>query len=170
MYKPVTDFYKQHLGKKIEKVSVSNKLVDAPLFIFTSQYGYSAQMEKINKAQAFANQEKAPSYMLAKKTLEINPNHPLMKAMLERLKENDGKFSDAETEYADLLYQMALINSGFSSDEPTELTTPLEKLIRVGFGVDRDEPVVEIEIQIDEEPEVDTEAPEAAGTHYEDEL
>jgi HSP90 family molecular chaperone len=104
MYKPVTDFYKQHLGKKIEKVSVSNKLVDAPLFIFTSQYGYSAQMEKINKAQAFANQEKAPSYMLAKKTLEINPNHPLMKAMLERLKENDGKFSDAETEYADLLY------------------------------------------------------------------
>jgi len=42
MYKPVTDFYKQHLGKKIEKVSVSNKLVDAPLFIFTSQYGYSA--------------------------------------------------------------------------------------------------------------------------------
>ena len=55
MYKPVTDFYKQHLGKKIEKVSVSNKLVDAPLFVFTSQYGYSAQMEKINKAQAFAN-------------------------------------------------------------------------------------------------------------------
>lgn len=86
MYKPVTDFYKQHLGKKIEKVSVSNKLVDAPLFVFTSQYGYSAQMEKINKAQAFANQEKAPSYMLAKKTLEINPNHPVMKALLERLK------------------------------------------------------------------------------------
>jgi HSP90 family molecular chaperone len=55
MYKPLTDFYKQHLGKKIEKVSVSNKLIDAPLFIFTSQYGYSAQMEKINKAQAFAN-------------------------------------------------------------------------------------------------------------------
>jgi len=104
MYKPVTDFYKKHLGKKIEKVSVSNKLIDAPLFIFTSQYGYSAQMEKINKAQAFANQEKAPSYMLAKKTLEINPNHPVMKAMLQRLKDNDGQFNEAETEYADLLY------------------------------------------------------------------
>lgn len=60
MYKPLTDFFKKYLGKKVEKVSISNKLVDSPLFIFTSQYGYSAQMEKINKAQAFANQEKAP--------------------------------------------------------------------------------------------------------------
>jgi HSP90 family molecular chaperone len=42
MYKPLTDFYKEYLGKKVEKVSVSNKLVDTPLFIFTSQYGYSA--------------------------------------------------------------------------------------------------------------------------------
>lgn len=50
MYKPLTDWYKQHLGKNVEKVSISNKLVDAPLFVFTSQYGYSAQMEKINKA------------------------------------------------------------------------------------------------------------------------
>lgn len=50
MYKPLTDWFKQHLGRNVEKVSVSNKLVDAPLFIFTSQYGYSAQMEKINKA------------------------------------------------------------------------------------------------------------------------
>jgi len=42
MYKPLTDWYKTHLGKNVEKVSISNKLVDAPLFIFTSQYGYSA--------------------------------------------------------------------------------------------------------------------------------
>merc|ERR1719223_1316933 len=82
MYKPLTDWYKAHLGRNVEKVSISNKLVDAPLFIFTSQYGYSAQMEKINKAQAFSNSEKAPSYMLAKKTLELNPNHPVMKSML----------------------------------------------------------------------------------------
>ena len=50
MYKPLTDWFKNHLGRNVEKVSVSDKLVDAPLFIFTSQYGYSAQMEKINKA------------------------------------------------------------------------------------------------------------------------
>lgn len=65
---------------------------------------------------------------------------------------------------------MALINSGFSFDEPTELTSPLEKLIRVGFGVDREAPVVDIEVQIDEEPEVDTESPEGTGVRVEDEL
>jgi len=91
MYKPLTDFFKKHLGKQVEKVGISNKLVDAPLFIFTSQYGYSAQMEKINKAQAFANQEKAPSYMMAKKTLDINPHHPVMKVLLEQVKDKDGE-------------------------------------------------------------------------------
>jgi HSP90 family molecular chaperone len=55
MYKPLTEWYKKHLDKKIEKVLISNKLVDDPVYIFTSQYGYSAQMEKVNKAQAFAN-------------------------------------------------------------------------------------------------------------------
>ena len=104
MYKPLTDWFKSHLGRDVEKVSISNKLVDAPLFIFTSQYGYSAQMEKINRAQAFTNQEKAPSYMLAKKTLELNPHHPVMKSLLEELKEKDGELSEASTEYADLLF------------------------------------------------------------------
>lgn len=104
MYKPLTDWYKTHLGRNVEKVSISNKLLEAPLFIFTSQYGYSAQMEKINKAQAFTNQEKTPSYMLAKKTLELNPSHPVMKAMLNELKENDGTLSEASTEYADLMF------------------------------------------------------------------
>jgi HSP90 family molecular chaperone len=78
MFKPLTEWFKNHLGKAVEKVSVSNKLVDAPLFIFTSQYGYSAQMEKINRAQAFSKNENTPGYMLAKKTLELNPHHPVM--------------------------------------------------------------------------------------------
>lgn len=82
MYKPLTEWYKQHLGKNIERVTISNKLEDDPVYILTSQYGYSAQMEKINRAQAFANQEKAQSYMLAKKTLELNPHHPVIKEML----------------------------------------------------------------------------------------
>jgi len=55
MYKPLTDFFKKHLGKQVSSVAISNKLEDAPLFILTSQYGYSAQMEKINKNQALAN-------------------------------------------------------------------------------------------------------------------
>lgn len=107
-------------------------------------------MEKINKAQAFANQEKAPSYMLAKKTLEINPHHGVMKVLLERVKSAGDDGVDTETkEYVDLLFQMALVNSGFAIDEPQALTDPLEKLIRVGFGVPRDAPIEEIEVELD---------------------
>jgi len=82
MYKPLTQWWKKRLGKEVENVIVTNKLVDDPVYILTSQYGYSAQMEKINRAQAFANQEQASSYMLAKKTLEINPHHPVIKEVL----------------------------------------------------------------------------------------
>ena len=115
-------------------------------------------MEKINKAQAFTNQEKTPSYMLAKKTLELNPNHPVMKTMLNELKENDGTMSDASTEYANLMFQMAIINSGFLVENPMDLTEPLEKLIKVGFGLARDEPIEEIEVELDDEEEEDEEA------------
>ena len=161
MYKPLTDWYKQHLGRQVEKVSISNKLVDAPLFIFTSQYGYSAQMEKINKAQAFANQEKAPGYMLAKKTLELNPHHSVMKLLLEELKENDGALGEASTEYANLLFQMALLNSGFLIESPVDLTEPLEKLIKVGFGLAREEAVTEIDVELEDEDDEDEEEEEA---------
>lgn len=86
MYKPLTEWWKKYLGKEAEKVTVSNKLENEPCFIFTSQYGYSAQMDKINRAQAFANQDKAASYMQAKKTLELNPHHPVIKEMLFKVK------------------------------------------------------------------------------------
>lgn len=156
MYKPLVDWYKKHLGKNVEKVSISQKLDDAPLYIFTSQYGYSAQMEKINKAQAFQNNEKAAGYMLAKKSLEINPAHPVMKRLLEKVKESDdGVLDEATTEYADLLFNMALLNSGFLLDDPDILTAPLEKLIKVGFGFARNEPTEDIEIEISEEEDLE---------------
>lgn len=89
--------------------------------------------------------------MMAKKSLEINPHHPVMKLLLEKLKESDGVLDEAQTEYADLLFHMALLNSGFGVDNASDLTDPLEKLIRVGFGVSRDEEIQEIVIEIDEE-------------------
>jgi len=83
--------------------------------------------------------------MSAKKILEINPHHPVMKVMLERLKASEhGGLDEADRSYLDLLYQMALLNSGFLFESPHELTVPLEKLIRVGFGVGRDEEIEEI--------------------------
>ena len=95
--------------------------------------------------------------MLAKKTLELNPNHSVMKAMLNEIKENDGELSEASTEYANLMFQMAILNSGFLVENPMDLTEPLEKLIKVGFGLSRDEPVSEIEIELDDEEEDENE-------------
>ena len=167
MYKPLTEWFKGHLGKQVEKVTISNKLDDDPVYILTSQYGYSASMEKINRAQAFANQEKASSYMLAKKTLELNPHHPVIKEMLSKVKvaSSDEDISQEITEYADLLYNMALLNSGFLVENPADFTQPLQKLLRVGFGIRRDAPIEEIEVDISsiEDAEGNTEEPDVEG-------
>jgi hypothetical protein len=94
--------------------------------------------------------------MLAKKTLELNPSHPVMKKMLNEVKDSeDGTLSEASTEYADLMFQMAILNSGFNVENPMDLTEPLEKLIKVGFGLSRDEPVEDIEVELDDEEEED---------------
>lgn len=165
MYKPLTEWFRKHLGKEVEKVTISNKLEDDPCFILTSQYGYSATMEKINRAQAFANQEKAASHMLAKKTLELNPHHPVIKELLSRVKAAAGGEVDIEVkEYAEILYNMALLNSGFLIENPTEFTSPLNKLLKVGFGLRKDSVVEEIEVDISstDEEEV-TEEPDVEG-------
>lgn len=105
IYKPLTDWWKRFLGPAVEKVTISNKLEDDPLFILTSQYGFSAQMEKVNRAQAFSNQEKTASYMLAKKTLELNPHHSITKQMLNTVKETDSdKLDDTTEDLARLMF------------------------------------------------------------------
>jgi heat shock protein beta len=158
----------------VEKVTISNKLDDDPCYIFTSQYGYSAQMEKINRAQAFANQEKAASYMLAKKTLELNPHHPVIKEMLNKVKAiSDDSDDETLVEYADLLYNMALLNSGFLIDNPMDFTAPLQKLLKVGMGLRRDASIEEIEIDIssfDEEEEDIEETEDVEGEVEEEDI
>lgn len=144
MYKPFTSWWKKHLGKKVEKVTISNRLTDEACFIFTSQYGYSAHMEKVNRAQAFANQEKAASYMLAKKHLEINPSHPVMKEMLERIKTAGDEPEPATVEIADLMFNMALLNSGFVIEDPTDINGVVQKLIKMDLGIKKDAKVEDI--------------------------
>jgi HSP90 family molecular chaperone len=103
------------------------------------------------------NQEKTPSYIMTKKTLELNPNHPVMKLLLQTVKQQDGSLDEASTEYADLLFEMTLLKSRFDLRTPTELTTPLERLIRVGFGVDSYAEVEEIGVETEDDVEEDIE-------------
>ena len=83
-------------------------------------------MEKVNRAQAFQNQDKTASYMLAKKTLELNPHHSVMKEMLSKVKDSvDGDLDAPTQDLAHLLFHMALVNSGFNIEDPSDLTSPL---------------------------------------------
>lgn len=104
--------------------------------------------------------------MLAKKTLELNPHHPVIKELLNKVKEADGgELEESTIEYADLLYNMALLNSGFLIENPVDFTQPLQKLLKVGFGLRRDAPIEEIEIDISslEEEEEIVEEPDVEG-------
>merc|ERR1719473_881494 len=104
MYKPLTDWWKEKLtdftekgamkdaGVKIEAVSVSKRLTESPVVVVTSQFGYSAQQERVMKAQAFQNKEQIAT-MAGRKTLEINPNHPVITDLLAKVKAD--KESDA---------------------------------------------------------------------------
>merc|ERR1712064_214622 len=97
-------------GVKIEKVELSKRLTDSPVVVVTSQFGYSAQQEKIMKAQAFQNKDQISS-MSGRKTLEINPNHPVVVDLLAKVKVD--KENDAAMDTAHVLFQTALVESGY---------------------------------------------------------
>merc|ERR1712021_70578 len=120
MYKPLTDWWKEKLtdytekgamkdaGVKIEKVELSKRLTDSPVVVVTSQFGYSAQQEKIMKAQAFQNKDQI-SMMSGRKTLEVNANHPVVVDLLAKIKADKSDKAAADT--AEVLFQTALIES-----------------------------------------------------------
>ena len=92
--------------------------------------------------------------MLAKKTLELNPHHPVIKELLSRVKgAMGGEVDDTVKEYGTLLYNMALLNSGFLIENPADFVAPMQKLLKVGFGMKSDAPVEEIEVDISSEEE-----------------
>lgn len=162
MYKPLTDWWKQLLEKDVEKVQISDRLVDEQAYVFTSQYGYSAHMEKINRAQAFANQDKAASYMLAKKHFEINPSHPVMKEMLDRIKSAGGEPDEETSSLGKLIYEVALLNSGFELEDTSSLNTRIGDLIKLEMGISKDAQVEELEIDLDDldEEELEEDLPD----------
>merc|ERR1711959_840912 len=87
MFKPLLDFAKDTLGKKVEKVSISKHLVASPVVVLSADYGWTAQMEKVMKSQAFADQSKF-EFMKSKRNFEINPRHPVIVKLNEMIKGN----------------------------------------------------------------------------------
>merc|ERR1712132_14154 len=160
MYKPLTDWWKEKLtdltekgamkdaGVKIEKVELSKRLTDSPVVGVTSQFGYSAQQERVMKAQAFQNKDQM-GMMAGRKTLEVNPNHPVVVDLLSKVKAD--KENAAALDTAQVLFQTALIESGYEIADPTALVNRVYRLMSKELGVDPDAPLKEVEVPEGEE-------------------
>merc|ERR1712203_1134321 len=155
-------------GVKVEKVEVSKRLTDSPVVVVTSQFGYSAQQERVMKAQAFQNKEQI-SMMSGRKTLEINPNHPVVADLLSKGKTD--KEDKAAEDTAQVLFQPALIESGYEIADPSALVNRVYRLMSKELGVDPDAPLKEVEVPEEEEEaeEEDDKDDEGEGEEDEDE-
>merc|ERR1712040_16652 len=137
-------------GVKIEKVEISKRMAESPVVVVTSQFGYSAQQEKVMKAQAFQNKDQI-SMMSGRKTLEVNPNHPVVVDLLAKVKAD--KEDKAALDTAQVLFQTALIESGYEIADPSALVSRVYRLMSKELGVDPDAPVKEVEVPEGEEEE-----------------
>lgn len=129
---------KDILDKKVEKVVVSNRLVDSPCCIVTSQYGWTANMERIMKAQALRDTS-TMGYMAAKKHLEINPDHPIIENL--RQKAEADKHDKSVKDLVMLLFETALLSSGFGLEDPQVHATRIYRMIKLGLGFEDEEPL-----------------------------
>ncbi|XP_023296742.2 heat shock protein 83 [Lucilia cuprina] len=129
---------KSILDSKVDKVVVSNRLVESPCCIVTSQFGWSANMERIMKAQALRDTS-TMGYMAGKKHLEINPDHAIIETL--RQKADADKNDKAVKDLVILLFETSLLSSGFSLQSPQTHACRIYRMIKLGLGIDEDEPM-----------------------------
>ena len=132
-FKDFTAWWKGLLPSDVDAVKVSNRLATTPCVVVTSKYGWSANMERIMKAQALSDEHNRASYMKGKKTLEINPRHPVIKEL--RAKAAEDPEGEATKRLAQLMFEGALVESGFALDDAKGFSARMTSLVRDTLGV-----------------------------------
>jgi HSP90 family molecular chaperone len=168
-FKPLTKYLKDLYAGKISKVTVSQRVESSPAIIVTSQYGHTANMERIARAQTFGNPE-AYKAMLASKTLELNPRHPIINNLLKMVVEKPT--SRKTTDLSWLLYDTALMASGFTHDDNDAFSARMYRTIAHNMNIDEDSPLLpEVEVPAEDEEaaeEGDSSAAESASSNHDE--
>jgi len=158
-FEPLCKVMKDILDKKVEKVVVSNRLVSSPCCIVTSQYGWTANMERIMKAQALRDTS-TMGYMAAKKHLEVNPDHSIVENLRQRAEtdKNDKSVKDLVL----LLFETSLLSSGFSLEDPAVHARRIHRMIKLGLGIDEDDEVEAAVVEDSDMPPLEGESEDAS--------
>jgi len=158
-FEPLCKVMKDILDKKVEKVVVSNRLVSSPCCIVTSQYGWTANMERIMKAQALRDTS-TMGYMAAKKHLEINPDHSIIENLRQRAEadKNDKSVKDLVL----LLFETSLLSSGFTLEDPAVHARRIHRMIKLGLGIDEDDETDTAVVEDSDMPPLEGESEDAS--------